>query len=153
MTRKLSFSLRWSIVFVVLGFFTFYSLTAYALLGNNDKVYAQNINNDNNMSDKDHFVAVDDEGDDWKDERGNRLENQKWLCAINQTQLDAIKTQFNAKVKDVKTDHKTVKVAEVVKTKSVNKHTIYSALGIDEHSCKVVQQHRSFLLFLLPGVS
>lgn len=151
MTNKLSFGLRWTVVFLVLGLFTFYSLTAYAIVGGQDKVFAESIKKDKDFSEKDHFVSLDD--DDDEDRGHGNFEHQKRICAINQSQLDLLKSSLKATVKTVKVDGKTYNVASVSKFKGVNKNTIYSTLGINRNSCKVIQEHKSFFLFLLPGVS
>lgn len=154
MTKKLSFSLRWTVVFAVLVAFTAYSVGAYVLFSNDNKAYAESINSDKELSIGNHFVSVDESDDDWQEKHKSQLEKRKRICVINQTQLDSLKEAFDATVESVEIKDKEVLVA-VVKGKKLNKNDIYRALGIDKSgkTCKLVEQKKTFFIFLVPGVS
>ena len=159
MTKKLSFSLRWAIVFTVLVLFSFYSLAAYSLIKGDSKVYAENIKKDKELSKSDKFIAVENE--DLDDEVGLRerhegnFEKKHRICTINQSQLDTLKATFGATVKTIKLEHGQTANIAVISKNNAKKKQIYAAIGIDKEgkTCKIFQQNKSFFLFLLPGVS
>lgn len=154
MTKKLSFSLRWTVVFAVLIAFTVYSIGVFTLFSQDNKAYAHSIDSDKELSRGNHFVSVDESDDDWQDKHKSQLEKRKRICVINQTQLDSLKEAFDATVKSIEIKDKEVLVA-VVNGKKLNKNDIYRALNIDKSgkTCKLIEQKKSFFIFLVPGVS
>ena len=178
MTKKLSFSLRWTIVFTVLVLFSFYSLTTYSLIKGDSKVYAESISKDKELSGGNRFVAIEDdesednesEGqansnnrdnsgrdkDDWKDRYGSkRFKKVRRICVLNQGQLNSLQSSFTVNIQSITLESGRIVSIAVVDKSEANKKQIYAAIGVDKKgkTCKIIQQNRAFFLFLAPGVS
>jgi hypothetical protein len=154
--QKVKTAVRWSAVFLTLSIFTLQALSVIGF-GGPDTALAQSANSEQFKKD-DKFLIVDDEDehDDGREDRDhdrtNRIRN---ICALNQSQFDALADELDVRVKTKSVDGKTVSYAVVKKTRGVNKNTIYDIIGVEPRGkrCKIVKQHNYFFLFMLPGVS
>lgn len=154
--NKVSFLVRWGVVFGILSFFTLYSVTA---LGNSStKAYADAISSNVSFRGDDNFVVINENQskDDDQDGVNHPMQHVRMICAISQDQLNALRAAFTTTVfTSTEVGGQQKGILEVDKTPGVTKHAIRQVAGLDTSGpkCQILKTPQSFLLFLLPGVS
>ena len=152
---KVSFLARWGIVFGALGFFTLYS--ASAIMGSQNRAYADAIKHNDQFRHSKNFVVFNDD-EDGNDGHGHHQGkgHTKMICAIDQDQLNALRAAYSTAVfTTTEVGAQPKGIVDVDRTPGVTKHAIRETIGLDTSGpkCQIIKTPQSFLLFLLPGVS
>jgi hypothetical protein len=143
---KTYFTLRWTSAFLVLGAFSFVSLSnlfhshASALANNFQQVNAA-------LPKSEHYLTLE-EG-----QKFNKFAQKQTVCTLTQNQFDNAKRQFNAKAVTLNIEGDPVSLAEIVKSGGYGQGEVLKELGVNPSDCKTINSSKAFYLYLVPGVS
>lgn len=141
--KKLSFIIRWVLVFGVLAAFSYQSLTIYGVI-NSDKLSADVL--PANWNGQSNLVAITTQG-----LNGDELT----MCAISSSQLTQLTSNYSVNLVTKSFGSKKVSVAEVSVPKAGSKKSVEQIVGKEEaKNCRTSVTSRNFIYqFIIPTLS